>query len=78
MPERKLDAPYEGPPRGREEDYERILEAFEAAGRPTGESVRHLMGLGFSTGQARSAVYRYRERHGLVGKGSEGGGQRQA
>ena len=69
MSARKLGTPHEqSPHRGREEDYEHILEAFEAAKRPTQESVRHLMALGFSLGQARSAVYRYRERRGLLEK----------
>lgn len=55
-------------PRGRYEEYERILEHFGASDRANRESVRHLMDLGFSSGQARSAVHRYRERHGLLRK----------
>ena len=51
---------------GTREEYERILSEFGASHRSGGECVKHLESLGFSSGQARSAVYRYRQRHGLV------------
>jgi hypothetical protein len=70
MREGTLDTPVETEPghRGRHEDYERVLDEFGAAKRPNSEAVRHLIGLGFRSGQARSAVHRYRERHGLLAK----------
>jgi uncharacterized protein YoaH (UPF0181 family) len=54
--------------RGTYENYERVLDEFGAVKRPNRESVHHLMDRGFSSGQARSAVHRYRERHGLLDK----------
>lgn len=47
-------------------DYEAVLNAFEATTRRPAECVKHLVSLGYSVGQARSAVYRYRGRHGLL------------
>lgn len=52
--------------RSTDEDYERILSQFGATKRATAECVNHLLSLGFSRGQARSAVYRFRQRHGLI------------
>lgn len=45
--------------------YVELLDAFGAPGRPARECVRHLEEKGFSRGQARNAVYRYRQQHGL-------------
>jgi hypothetical protein len=42
--------------------YERLLSAFNAAAKPNGECVAYLVSLGFTQGQARNAVYRYRTR----------------
>jgi hypothetical protein len=45
---------------GSGEEYTRILSVFEAELKKSREAVEHLKSLGFTTGQARSAVYRYR------------------
>lgn len=50
----------------RKAGYEEILADFHAAERTRSECVSHLTSLGFSRGQARNAVYRYRQRHGLL------------
>ena len=47
--------------RGSREEYARLLDHFGAAHRPAAESVRYLERLGFSYGQAHTAVYRYRQ-----------------
>lgn len=47
-------------------EYERLLEAFSARERPSSDCVRYLCSLGFTNGQARSAVFRYRQRHELT------------
>lgn len=53
---------------GPQANYERILQEFGALKRDARECVSHLMGLGFSKGQARNAVYRFRQRHPLITK----------
>ena len=42
-------------------DYRRLLTEFRAEERPPVESTRFLMSQGFTRGQARNAVYRYRQ-----------------
>jgi len=42
--------------------YAEILEAFGAREKPPAESVAHLVSLGYRRGQARNAVYRFRQR----------------
>jgi hypothetical protein len=53
-------------PRASNADYTRLLDAFGAEARTPADCVRHLESLGFATGSARNAVYRYRARHGLL------------
>ncbi len=48
--------------------YERLLDEFGAGQRTTSDCVNHLVSMGYSKGQARSAVYRFRQRRGLVAK----------
>jgi hypothetical protein len=43
-----------------EANYRALLDAFRASERSPSECVRHLVSQGFTTGQARNAVYRYR------------------
>ena len=52
--------------RARGEDYERLLEQFNAEAKKPSECVEHLVSLGYGRSQARNAVYRYRLRHGLT------------
>ena len=40
--------------------YKVLLDSFGAANRSVAESVAYLKSLGYSQGQARNAVYRYR------------------
>ena len=47
-------------------NYREILAQFGAEHNTNREAVRYLEGLGFRTGQARSAVYQYRKEKGLV------------
>lgn len=46
-------------------DYVRLLDDFRATDKAARECVQHLQQLGYSHGQARNAVYRYRRGHGL-------------
>lgn len=48
--------------RGRDADYRRLLEEFGAEHRPARECVKFLLSQGYSSGQARNAVYRFKER----------------
>lgn len=59
-------------PRPSQEAYERILADYGAEARSSAESVDHLVRLGYSKGQARSAVYRFRQRRGLTSTKAEG------
>lgn len=52
---------------GSQEEYERLLKAFGAKSKPPRLCVRYLESQGFSYGQAKTAVYQYRIRHGLIG-----------
>lgn len=51
---------------GTQEEYARLLEEFGAAHKRPIECIRHLEGLGFSVGQAKTAVHRYRSDRGLI------------
>ncbi len=51
---------------GQEAHYARLLDEYGASERSNGECVRFLEEFGFSRGQARNAVFRYRSRRGLV------------
>ena len=43
--------------------YAEILESFGAREKSAAESIAHLVSLGFHEGQARNAVYRFRQRY---------------
>ncbi len=53
---------------GSQEQYERLLTAFGAKAKAPRDCVKYLEGLGYSYGQAKTAVYQYRSRHGLIGR----------
>lgn len=50
-----------------QEDYDRLLDEFGAATRPGRDAAAFLIAQGYTAGQARSAVYRFRQRRGLIG-----------
>lgn len=52
-------------------DYVGLLDAFGAAERTPQECALYLQRSGFSAGQARNAVYRYRQQRGLLRKRAE-------
>ena len=54
--------------RGSREEYDRILNDFNAKTKVPMDCIRHLERLGFGYRQAQTAVYKYRERHGLIGQ----------
>lgn len=56
----------EGKVRGSREEYDRLLEKFGARKKSARECVRFLESHGFSYGQAKTAVYQYRYRNGLI------------
>ena len=49
-------------------EYDQILDHFNAPRKRSIECVRHLERLGFSYGQAKTAVYKYRSHRNLIGK----------
>lgn len=48
--------------RSRQARYDEILRAFGAGTRSGAECIQHLESLGFTRGQARNALYRFRQR----------------
>ena len=54
--------------RGSESEYAAILNAYGAPSKEARECVAHLEQLGFSYGQAHTAVYNYRVKRGLIGR----------
>ena len=53
-----------------QEKYDRILDNFNAYNMKPKECIRHLEEKGFSYGQAKSAVYKYRNNKNLIKKRS--------
>lgn len=51
-----------------QDEYDQILDNFDAQNKRPKECMRHLEGRGFSYGQAKTAVYKYRVSRNLVGK----------
>ena len=51
---------------GTREEYTRLLDEFGARDKQPIECIRYLEGLGFSVGQAKSAVHNYRSERGLI------------
>ena len=52
--------------KGSQGDYNSLLDKYGAKGKSNKECVEYLKGLGFSYGQAKSAVYSYRKKRGLI------------
>lgn len=46
--------------------YDRILDEYDGMNKTNIECIRYLEEQGYSQGQAKNAVYRYRRRRGLV------------
>lgn len=55
-------------PRMTQEKYDRILDNFNACNIEPKESIKHLEKMGFSYGQAKTAVYKYRVNRNLIRK----------
>jgi len=53
-----------------QDEYNKILDNFDALNKTPKECIGHLEEMDFSYGQARSAVYNYRVAKKLIGKGS--------
>lgn len=53
---------------GSREEYERLLDEFEAGVKPSQQCIQYLESLGYSYGQSKTAVYNYRRDRGLIGK----------
>ena len=51
-----------------QDEYDQILDNFYARKKRSIECIRHLEGIGFSYGQAKTAVYKYRLKRNLIGK----------
>ena len=54
--------------RGSQAEYDQILDYFEARNKSPQDCIRHLESMGFSYGQAKTAVYKYRVSRGLIRK----------
>lgn len=53
---------------GTREEYKRILDEFNAKNKTSQQCVKYLESLGYSYGQAKTAVYNYRQDSGLIGR----------
>ncbi len=51
-----------------QEEYDQILDDYNARNMTPQNCIRHLEGKGYSYGQAKTAVYRYRVKRNLIGK----------
>lgn len=51
-----------------QDEYDRILDDFNARSKAPKECIRHLKSLDFSYGQAKTAVYKYRVSRNLIRK----------
>lgn len=49
-------------------EYEHLLNDFKGREKESKECIQYLENMGFSYGQAKTAVYNYRVKHGLIGK----------
>lgn len=54
--------------KGSREEYDKLLNEFDASRKQPKECIRYLKSRGFSYGQANSAVYGYRKKKGLTRK----------
>jgi len=55
-------------PKMTQEKYDQILDNFNACNMEPKECIRHLEEMGFSYGQAKTAVYKYRDNRNLIRK----------
>lgn len=53
---------------GTREEYNRLLDEFNSRNKSSQQCILHLKCFGYSYGQAKTAVYNYRQDHGLIGK----------
>jgi hypothetical protein len=53
---------------GSRDEYTRLLNSFGASTKRPMDCIRFLERLGFSVGQAKTAVYNYRSERGLIGR----------
>jgi len=53
-------------PKMTQEEYDQILDNFDACNMKPKECIRHLEKMGFSYGQAKTAVYNYRDNRKLI------------
>ena len=51
-----------------QDEYDRILDNFSAPQKRSIECIRYLESMGFSYGQAKTAVHKYRTNRNLIGK----------
>ena len=51
-----------------QDEYNKILDNFDAPNKTPKECIRHLEGMDFSYGQAKSAIYNYRVVKKLIGE----------
>lgn len=54
--------------RGSREEYEKLLNSFDAPDKQPKECIEYLKSLGFGYRQSQTAVYQYRTRKGLIRK----------
>ena len=52
--------------KGSKEEYDKLLDDFDAGRKQPKECIKYLESIDFSYGQAKSAVNRYREERGLI------------
>jgi hypothetical protein len=53
---------------GTKEEYNRLLDEFNARIKSSQQCIQYLKSFGYSYGQAKTAVYNYRQDRGLIGK----------
>jgi len=51
-----------------QDEYDQMLDSFNAPKKRSIECIRHLESMGFSYGQAKTAVHKYRSNRNLIGK----------
>ena len=51
-----------------QDEYDQILDDFNAPKKRSIDCIRHLESMGFSFGQAKTAVHKYRSNRNLIGK----------
>lgn len=54
--------------KGSQSEYFKILDEFGARGKSSQECIKYLENVGYSYGQSKTAVYKYRVKNNLIGK----------